>query len=89
MSRVQQQIPFSAYCGGRNEQNSGLSITNPIIAKSAQRSLSRLMPTGGKNLRIHSANFDRIRNLAFDKNEICWSEIRLEIYKGFEGRERE
>ena len=64
------------------------TVTNPVIAKSPQRFVSRFMPTFRKGLRMESANFDLIRNLAFDKNEICWSQIRFKIYERFDRCER-
>jgi hypothetical protein len=88
VKRIQQDIPFSRYRRGRNEHGSRLAVVNPVIAKSPQGFVSRFMPTVRKILGIECANFDRIRNLAFDKNEICWSQIRFEIYEGFDRGER-
>jgi len=85
---IQQYIPLPANRCRRNEQTRSFSIANPIIAKPAQRLVSRFTPTGRKNLRIEFANFNPIQDLAHDENQICWSEIRLQIYKGLHGSER-
>jgi len=87
--RIQQYVPLSANRCRRNKQSGCLSITNPIIAESAQRLLSRCMPTGRKNLQIESANFNPIQDLALDENQICWSKIRLQIYEDLDGSERQ
>ena len=47
------------------------------------------MPAGWKHLRIESSNFGAIRDCALDENKIRWSQIRLQIYKGFNGSERQ
>ena len=88
VKRIQQDIPFPTYRRRRNEQGGRLAATNPVIAKSSQRFVSRFMPTFRKSLWMESANFDRMRNLALDKNEICWSQIRLQIYERFHCGER-
>ena len=84
---IQQNVPFSANRRRRDEQCRALSAANPIVTECAQGFVSGFVPTCWQHLHVNSGNLKRVRDLAFGRNQICWSQVRFKVNKGLDRSE--
>jgi hypothetical protein len=79
VSRVEQQIPFSADGDRRDEHCHGSPATNPSIAKATQGFVSRLMPAWRKLRYVEPHNLNCVRNFALNEDQVIGLQIWFEI----------
>jgi len=60
---------------------------NPIVTECAQGFVSGFVPTCWQHLHVNSGNLKRVRDLAFHRNRICWSQVRFKVNKGLDRSE--
>jgi hypothetical protein len=70
VSGVQQDIPFAADRCRWHEQGDRLSSSNPFVAKPTLSFVSRFAPICRQTSSVESPDFELVRDLAFDRNQV-------------------
>src|SRR5208283_3758441 len=79
MIRAQEHIPFAADGSGGNVQSSEVCVANPPVAKHQQRFISQLIPVGREGFHIHAFDFEIVRDLGLNRNQIVGSKFRFQV----------
>src|SRR5580700_5210361 len=86
---IQQNVPLSANGRGRNMQRNRLPGVNPAITNISQRIVAQLVPFAGQGTRVKPVGGEAFGNFRLDGNKVIGPQIRLEMNKRFERRQRE